>query len=264
MPWLASESWLRAGDLDGALDCLPTLQIGSKNGYLATYRACLSLVLGRSLLPADVFALFGTNLTAWGRSHPDHVIESLQKWLDSEESRGSTFESWLLSLKMPWKDWIVPRSKFGVLTGLRMPEFHKAIGGAERMKQIHRQVEDAARELAGFPLVGQGWISETEVFKAILNAFGERTRVIQHGHPEGFGRQHLDVWIPEWKIGIEHQGLQHDQPVEFFGGKESWKRIVALDALKRKKCHSLGITLIEVRSGYDVAALINDIEELQR
>jgi hypothetical protein len=129
------------------------------------------------------------------------------------------------------------------------------------MVVVHRELENIARERAAVPKVGQGWLSETEMFNLIANTFGTRTAVVQHGHPEGFGRQHLDVWLPQWKVGVEYQGLQHDQPIAYFGGEEAWILNVARDQLKREKCESGGIKLIEVRPGYDIAGLLAAIDE---
>jgi hypothetical protein len=130
---------------------------------------------------------------------------------------------------------------------------------SDYFKALAREVENQAREMAGQHKVGEGWVSETEVYLLLNEAVGELTKVIQHGIPEGFGQQHLDVWLPVWRAGIEYQGLQHDQPVEFFGGEEAFQRNQARDAAKRAKCERLGIRLIEVRSGYDKDALIANV-----
>jgi hypothetical protein len=65
--------------------------------------------------------------------------------------------------------------------------------------------------------------------------------------------------MPEWKIGIEYQGIQHDRPVDYFGGIDAWVLTVARDARKRAKCKELAITLIEVRPGYDPGDLCAEI-----
>ena len=76
-------------------------------------------------------------------------------------------------------------------------------------------------------------MSETRLFVELENAL--TTEVIQHGVPEGFGYQHLDVWIPAWRIGVEYQGAQHFEPVDFFGGQAAFEKTVERDRRKRKK-----------------------------
>ena len=83
--------------------------------------------------------------------------------------------------------------------------------------------------------------------------------VIQHGSPTWLGRQHLDIWIPELKIGIEYQGTQHDKPVEFFGGQKAFDENLKRDARKRQLCKENGVKLIEVREVYDLDSLLTEI-----
>jgi hypothetical protein len=63
------------------------------------------------------------------------------------------------------------------------------------------------------------WDDETRLFYEIKRAF-PNTEVIHHGKPEWLGRQHLDIWIPEFRIGIEYHGVQHFQPMGHLGGEK--------------------------------------------
>jgi len=71
--------------------------------------------------------------------------------------------------------------------------------------------------------------------------------VIHHAHPPFLGRQELDVYIPSLKLGIEYQGRQHYDPVEFFGGEEGLRYRQELDAKKRMLCKENNILLIEFK-----------------
>lgn len=73
------------------------------------------------------------------------------------------------------------------------------------------------------------------------------------------GKQHLDIWIPELNIAIEYHGLQHDQPVDFFGGQDAYDKNVERDNRKKTLCMENGVRLIEVREGYDIQELIREI-----
>lgn len=59
------------------------------------------------------------------------------------------------------------------------------------------------------------------------------------------GKQSLDIFIPDLGIAIEYQGKQHFEPVEFFGGEDTYKKNVERDARKKKLCISKGIKLLE-------------------
>jgi len=74
-------------------------------------------------------------------------------------------------------------------------------------------------------------------------------------HASWLDQQHLDIFIPSLNIGIEFQGKQHYEPVEFFGGEEGFVIRQQLDAIKREKCASNGIRLVE----WDYHIPINDI-----
>lgn len=58
------------------------------------------------------------------------------------------------------------------------------------------------------------------------------------------GNQTLDFYLPKHKIGIECQGIQHFEQVEYFGGEDKFKRGVELDILKRNLCNDNNIKLI--------------------
>ena len=125
--------------------------------------------------------------------------------------------------------------------------------------RLLRESENKYRSRIGAKKIGESWISETELYYKIQKAF-PKIKIIQHGKPNWIGRQHLDIWIPEFKIAIEYQGKQHDEPIDFFGGIESFKKIKKLDKLKKEKCDANGVKLLEVRKGYDLQKIINKIK----
>lgn len=46
------------------------------------------------------------------------------------------------------------------------------------------------------------------------------------------GNQYLDFYLPEYNIGIECQGIQHFEPIGFFGGEEGYKYAMDRDRNK--------------------------------
>lgn len=124
---------------------------------------------------------------------------------------------------------------------------------------IIKRSEDAYRESIGMPRVGEGWISETELFYKISEHFNDE-EVIQHASPEWLGRQHLDIYFPKLNIGIEYQGAQHYEPIEFFGGQEAFEKTQERDARKKELCREFKCHLICVEKGYDLMEIVNEIE----
>lgn len=99
---------------------------------------------------------------------------------------------------------------------------------------LMREAENNLRVSIGGKQIGEGWISETELFYRVKEHF-KNLKVIHHGRPKFLGQQHFDIWIPEIKVAIEYQGAKHNEPIEFFGGKEAFLNNKKRDELKRKQ-----------------------------
>lgn len=128
---------------------------------------------------------------------------------------------------------------------------------------ILKQAEDLYRESIGMPKIGEGWISETELFYKISNHFKD-DEVIQHASPKWLAKQHLDIYFPQCNIGIEYQGIQHYKPIDFFGGQEAFEKTVERDIRKMNLCKKHNCYLIYVKEGYDFHELSIKIEETMR
>ncbi|GAA4246129.1 hypothetical protein [Winogradskyella damuponensis] len=127
---------------------------------------------------------------------------------------------------------------------------------------ILKLAEDLYRETIGMPKVGEGWISETELFYKISDYF-KNDKVIHHASPKWLGRQHLDIYLPKLNIGIEYQGAQHYEPIEFFGGQEGFEKTVERDKKKKLLCEKYKCHLIYVDKGYEISEIIKEIEKLK-
>ena len=85
-------------------------------------------------------------------------------------------------------------------------------------------------------------------------------------HFEWLGKQHLDFYLPEYKIGIECQGIQHFKPVEYFGGEKRFIYQIDNDVKKKKLCEKNNIKIIYLtdvkdKPHEDVIYNINEIKE---
>ncbi|MBW7870492.1 MAG: hypothetical protein H3C39_05455 [Flavobacteriia bacterium] len=128
-----------------------------------------------------------------------------------------------------------------------------------QLKIIIKDAEDLYRIDIGMPKIGEGWISETELFYKLKNRFKEQ-QVIHHGNPKWLGRQHLDIFFPKLNIGIEYQGLQHYEPIDFFGGEKAFLKNQERDLRKIELCRNNNCHLIHVKKDYDFESLCNEIE----
>ena len=64
----------------------------------------------------------------------------------------------------------------------------------------------------------------------------------------------FDFYLPDINIFIEYDGIQHYEPVDYFGGVDQFKLTVESDNIKNKWCHDQKIDLIRI--GY----MVDDIE----
>lgn len=135
-----------------------------------------------------------------------------------------------------------------------------SIAAENAIKSILRECENTLRDEKDLPKVGEGWISETDLFYRLCKVFPEEV-IIHHGRPFWLDPQHLDIYFPKRNIGIEYQGAQHDNPVDYFGGEKTYKEQQKRDKRKARLCEKNGCTLIYVREGYDFD---NIREEIRR
>jgi hypothetical protein len=140
-------------------------------------------------------------------------------------------------------------------------DFHLSKKARRFIKHITNQAENAVREELGVTKIGEGWVSETQLYNDIREAF-PHLEVIRHASPEWLRQQHLDIYIPELKVALEYHGRQHDEPIEFFGGQEAYERTQERDLRKLRLCRRHGVRLIHVRPGYVLDNVIVRIQEV--
>jgi len=112
----------------------------------------------------------------------------------------------------------------------------------EIVDEVLREAENLLRKRHGIPLIGEGWVSETQLYRLIQRFFPDAK---QHASPTWLRPQHLDIFVLSKNLAFEYQGKQHFEPVDFFGGQNSFENTVKRDKLKAQKCKINKITLIE-------------------
>jgi hypothetical protein len=83
--------------------------------------------------------------------------------------------------------------------------------------------------------------------KLVLQKLGIKYK--QQATFEGCGNKHklrFDFSILDDSVVIEYQGIQHYEPVKYFGGEQQFKYTKKLDNLKRIFCEKYNILLIEI------------------
>ena len=56
----------------------------------------------------------------------------------------------------------------------------------------------------------------------------------------------FDFYLPNYNILIEYDGKQHFEPIEYFGGQESFEYTVKHDKIKSEYCKNNGISLLRI------------------
>ena len=87
-------------------------------------------------------------------------------------------------------------------------------------------------------------ILETKLFETLKEEF-KNTKIIRNYHNyKILGKKEIDIYFPEWKIGIEYQGTQHFRSVDFFGGDFVFQKQLLRDIEKINDCINSNIVLL--------------------
>ena len=96
----------------------------------------------------------------------------------------------------------------------------------------------------GCPLCGlKRNLTEQKILSKIKNDF-PKIRVEYQKKLEWLGRQSLDIYLPDFKIGIEIQGEQHFIPKNFFGGISGLNKIINRDKKKKELCDKNNVIIL--------------------
>src|ERR1019366_4823380 len=115
----------------------------------------------------------------------------------------------------------------------------------QALYELLRDCINRTRVDLGLPQIGEGWISEADLYYRVKRLFPDE-EVVHHGRTTWLGRQHLDIWMSARNVAIEYQGEQHFMEITLFGGAEGLARTQQRDARKRTLCGANGVRLIEI------------------
>ena len=112
-------------------------------------------------------------------------------------------------------------------------------------------------ELIAKGVINKKWKSETTLFQLVKAQF---TDAIFQYRPAWLAPQSLDIYIPSLRIGIEYQGIQHYESIDFFGGDEAFNHRQALDKRKQDRCLLNSVKLIEWN--YHISLTPNNVKRI--
>jgi len=112
------------------------------------------------------------------------------------------------------------------------------------VKEDRVNLENELREHWGYPKIGEKWTTETHLYYLFKEIF-PNNQIIFHYRGKEMNKLEIDIFIPELKLAIEYQGIQHYSTVEHWGGKEGLKQRQKNDIIKAQLCKENDYNLVE-------------------
>jgi hypothetical protein len=260
-----SDAYFILGDYERALDNCPLPKYEQKWSLLASRRMNLKLLVGHKCTARDFLTLFKKRVTKYGLENIRLVAEILDILVDDwENEHGETIVEYIVR-RCPESRRQSHHLFNGTIyrkTALNDIRFYDFVDIGEFEAIVHnltRRAENIVREEEGLPKVGEGWIAETKLYYEIKE-YLQGYEVVHHGSPDWLGKQHLDIYVPGLCLAFEYQGLQHYEPVSYFGGQDAFEDQLRRDRKKSNLCKRHGIEVIYVREGYDIDSLEAEID----
>lgn len=86
-----------------------------------------------------------------------------------------------------------------------------------------------------------------------MRSFFSDVDVLHQASPDWLGRQHFNIFIPDYDLAVEYSGEQHYFPIEHFGGEVGLQASVQRDEEKRQKVKEAGVTMVEFSYDEDLS-----------
>jgi len=258
--WI-SDCFVILGRFRDAIVAYPLLSPDARSSHSTDALLSLRVLVGDRVSGRDVLTLCGPNATAFGKKYLDKTIQYIEVILEAHERETGVniLTEWVNnSRKHPY--YVFTGTHYSTTVDILAYDFSLNEKVTDFVKQLTREAENTVREEAGLPKVGEGWVGEAELYYGIKAAL-PHLQVQHHARPEWLYNQHLDIYIPELSIALEYQGMQHEIPVEYFGGEQAFNHRQRLDARKRRRCKRNGVHLIYVYPDYKLQDIIEIIRK---
>ena len=259
--WI-SDCYAILGLFKDAIDAFPLLKPDARSSFSTDLLLSLKVKANYLISGRDILTLCGPQVTEFGKKNLDSIAQYLEIGLRAREhSLGITIlEEWKKDTSKKPYQVFTGTIYSSTTTNLEYYSFSTNSVIVNSVQLLTREAENTVREEIGIPLVGEGWVGETELYYAIKkNLAGFDVK--QHARPEWLSGQHLDIFIPKLNLAIEYQGTQHQIPVKYFGGEEAFRHRRFLDRKKAKLCRRNNIRLVYVYPGYLLDEIMKEIRE---
>lgn len=113
--------------------------------------------------------------------------------------------------------------------------------GSAKFSDYEGLMDDILLEYGYYESHPSKWKNEFSLYRFIKDFVSD---TVFQAQPTWLRPQSLDIYIESKSIGIEYQGIQHFQPVNYFGGEEGYLQIVQRDEKKKQICKEHGVQLL--------------------
>lgn len=191
-------------------------------------------------------------LDEFEKSEGMHLLKYIYK-----NDKTESLYSWLLFIGSRLspddiKESPLNRSKFGYC------QFNSSKNFLEMLKKILTNSENQIREKLGVLKIGEGWVSESEMVSLLTQGF-DPYPVIPQGSPKWLGAMRYDAFIPDLKLAVEYQGVQHFKSIDFFGGKKALELTQKRDREKFELSKLNGIHLEYILYNDNISERVGEI-----
>lgn len=76
-------------------------------------------------------------------------------------------------------------------------------------------------------------------------------------------KQSLDIYSQKYNFAIEYNGIQHYEPISFFGGEKYFKYIQELDNKKIQLCNKNNCKIWIVKYNYSELEYLNLVDQIK-
>lgn len=112
----------------------------------------------------------------------------------------------------------------------------------KKSKQIQKETDELYTSMLLEKRVKTKWGNEYHLFE-LINKYNCHTQYQYHSG--WLGKQSLDIYISDCKIGVEYQGEQHYKAIDIWGGEAALKENQIRDLRKKNLCAENGVLLLE-------------------
>lgn len=164
-----------------------------------------------------------------------NVIEILKSRISPDKNKVIEEYSKIYPLRVIEEDKyyvsLVSEKKFKQYVGDNCPKFLYYYM-FENQKKFEKEYGKVLVNLMEQGLIKSRWKNEFSLYMLIKSFFPS---AIYQYHTEWLEKQSLDIYIPEYKIGVEYQGIQHYEEIDVFNGECGLLQTQKRDKIKREK-----------------------------